>query len=151
MLFVCLFVFCWFFVHLSPAPRHIPIIYGDRDVQVTLRKLKENFSLGDLLKLLGRSMNTANLTEEEKEVMRNIGHNPMESIEEAAERLKTRKHVQQFTNVARRHLPEVTRILLDERDEYLCDSIIKAPGKRIVAVVGMAHMEGIAKNWDRKT
>lgn len=129
--------------------RGIPLVLGDRDVRITMQKLKESVRIVDLVKMLGRSMNTSNLTDDEREVLKSFV--PGENIEQTAERLKTRRHVQAFVSVARRNFPDMAKILIEERDEYLCNSILKAPGKRVVAVVGMAHLEGIARNWDRKT
>ena len=42
-------------------------------------------------------------------------------------------------------LPSVKRILVDERDTYMADKIRKAPGKKIMAVVGAAHIPGITR------
>jgi pheromone shutdown-related protein TraB len=44
-------------------------------------------------------------------------------------------------------LPEVRRILIDERDQYLGFKIRTAPGKRIVAAVGAGHVPGIHAYW----
>jgi pheromone shutdown-related protein TraB len=44
-------------------------------------------------------------------------------------------------------LPEVRRILIDERDQYLAFKIRTAPGKRIVAAVGAGHVPGIHTYW----
>jgi pheromone shutdown-related protein TraB len=44
-------------------------------------------------------------------------------------------------------LPEVRRILIDERDQYLAFKIRTAPGKKIVAVVGAGHVPGIQTYW----
>ena len=41
--------------------------------------------------------------------------------------------------------PEVKQVLIDERDQFLASKIKNAPGKKIVAVVGAGHMNGIAK------
>jgi len=41
-------------------------------------------------------------------------------------------------------LPTVKTILVDERDLYMANEIRHAPGKRIVAVVGAAHLPGIS-------
>lgn len=46
-------------------------------------------------------------------------------------------------------LPEVRRILIDERDQYLGHKIRHAPGNRIVAVVGAGHIPGILNSWDK--
>ncbi|MCA9563157.1 MAG: TraB/GumN family protein, partial [Myxococcales bacterium] len=40
-------------------------------------------------------------------------------------------------------LPEVQKPLIDERDQFLMSSIEDAPGEKIVAVVGAAHVPGM--------
>ena len=42
-------------------------------------------------------------------------------------------------------LPTVKTILVDERDSYMAHHISQAPGQKIVAIVGAAHMPGILK------
>ena len=46
-------------------------------------------------------------------------------------------------------MPVVKAILIDERDQYLCEKIRSAPGEKIVAVVGAGHVPGIKKYWER--
>ncbi|PLX85667.1 MAG: TraB family protein [Desulfuromonas sp.] len=43
-------------------------------------------------------------------------------------------------------LPSVKTILVDERDQYMAHHIRNAPGKKIVAVVGAAHLPGIVNH-----
>jgi len=45
-------------------------------------------------------------------------------------------------------LPELRRILIDERDRYLAYKIRTAPGEKVVAVVGAGHVPGIKKCWN---
>jgi pheromone shutdown-related protein TraB len=40
-------------------------------------------------------------------------------------------------------LPELKRVLIDERDAYLAQRIAEAPGRRVVAVVGAGHVAGM--------
>ncbi len=47
-------------------------------------------------------------------------------------------------------LPTVKTILVDERDTYMAHKISQSPGKKIVAIVGAAHMPGILKKLDQK-
>jgi pheromone shutdown-related protein TraB len=42
-------------------------------------------------------------------------------------------------------LPSVKKILVDERDSYMAHHISNAPGQKIVAIVGAAHVPGITK------
>jgi len=42
------------------------------------------------------------------------------------------------------------RALIDERDEILTQAMKNVPaGSIVVGVVGLAHLDGIEKNWDR--
>ena len=45
-------------------------------------------------------------------------------------------------------LPFVYKPLLEERDIYLANNILGIKGKKVVAVVGMAHMDGIERIWE---
>ncbi|MFC1868775.1 TraB family protein, partial [Thermodesulfobacteriota bacterium] len=44
--------------------------------------------------------------------------------------------------------PQLKRILIEERDQYLAQKVRTAPGEKIVAVVGAGHVPGIIKMWD---
>lgn len=44
-----------------------------------------------------------------------------------------------------KEFPTVKRVLVDERDQYLCKKIRTAPGKKVVAIIGAAHSLGIEK------
>jgi len=46
-------------------------------------------------------------------------------------------------------LPAVKTILVDERDTYMAHQIKQAPGNKIAAVVGAAHLPGILRNLNR--
>jgi len=42
-------------------------------------------------------------------------------------------------------MPELKKVLIDERDIYLAEKIKMSAGKKLVAVVGAGHVEGIKK------
>jgi len=42
-------------------------------------------------------------------------------------------------------LPSMKTVLVDERDQYMAEHLRQAPGKRLVAVVGAAHIPGIRR------
>ncbi len=42
-------------------------------------------------------------------------------------------------------LPSMKTVLVDERDQYMAEHLRQAPGKRLVAVVGAAHVPGIRR------
>jgi len=47
-------------------------------------------------------------------------------------------------------LPTVKGILVDERDIFMAHHIRNAPGKKVLAVVGAAHMPGIIKRFEEE-
>ena len=44
-----------------------------------------------------------------------------------------------------KEFPTVKRVLVDERDKYLCEKIRSAKGNKVVAIIGAAHSIGISK------
>lgn len=50
-----------------------------------------------------------------------------------------------------RKYPKIGRVLITERDQYLAMKIKTAPGQKIVAVLGAAHVQGVKKeiSWEQ--
>jgi pheromone shutdown-related protein TraB len=67
---------------------------------------------------------------------------------EDIEKMKNKDVLETLLSEIGETLPELQRILIDERDQYLTEKIRTAPGKRIVAVVGAGHVPGIRKGWN---
>jgi pheromone shutdown-related protein TraB len=65
--------------------------------------------------------------------------------EEDIEEMKKKDVLEALLSELSETLPEVRRILIDERDQYLAHKIRTAPGKRIIAVVGAGHVPGIKR------
>jgi pheromone shutdown protein TraB len=124
--------------------RGILTVNGDQEAKMTMTKLSSAFSLARIMSLMASQ--PPDLSPEQRELF-----DTNMTSEELVERIKTRAFVESSTRTMRKVAPDLIRILLDERDEILTDSIIRAPGKRIVAIVGMAHMEGIEKQWNERT
>jgi pheromone shutdown-related protein TraB len=109
----------------------IPIALCDRDVRVTLRRawhatsfFKKSYLLASLFAgLFDRT----------------------EITEEKLNELKKTDLLSELMLELGKVLPELKRVLIDERDTFLSERIKKAEGKRIVAVVGAGHVEGIKK------
>jgi pheromone shutdown-related protein TraB len=68
--------------------------------------------------------------------------------EEDIENMKKKDVLETLISEIGKELPEVKRILIDERDQYLAHRIRTAPGKKIVAVVGAGHVPGIHSYWN---
>jgi pheromone shutdown-related protein TraB len=114
------------------AEQHgIPIVLCDRDVRVTLRRAWRATSWinkGSLLAmLLATLFDSTELNEAKLEEMR-------------------RKDVlAQLISELGATLPHTKAALIDERDIYMAETIKQAAGKRLVAVVGAGHTEGIQR------
>ncbi len=68
--------------------------------------------------------------------------------EEDIENMKKQDVLETLISEIGEELPDVKRILIDERDQYLAHKIRTAPGKKLVAVVGAGHIPGIRRYWN---
>lgn len=109
----------------------IPISLCDRDVRITLRRAWKStsfFKKGYLLASLLASM-----------------FDKSEISEEKLSELKQKDVLTELMEEMGDALPDLKRVLIDERDLYLVEKIKSAPGKQIVAVVGAGHVAGMLK------
>lgn len=109
----------------------IPISLCDRDIRVTLRRAWKSTSLfkkGYLLTSL-----IAGLFDSE------------EIDEKKLEELRQQDILTELMAEMGESLPNMKKVLIDERDIYLSEKIKSTPGTRIVAVVGAGHVSGIKK------
>jgi len=106
---------------------------ADRDIRTTLSRAWRLMGLWTKIKLL-------------VQLITSFGE--VESIEkEDIEKMKEKDVLEALLAELGDLLPELRRVLIDERDQYLAAKIRTAPGKRIVAVVGAGHVPGIQKHW----
>lgn len=114
------------------AQKHsIPVSLCDRDVRVTLRRawhktsfLKKGYLLATLLVSL---------------------FDKTEITEEKIEELKKKDVLSELMSELGEAMPELKKVLIDERDIYLAEKIKMSAGRKLVAVVGAGHVEGIKK------
>jgi pheromone shutdown-related protein TraB len=114
------------------AEKHgIPVSLCDRDVRVTLRRAwhaTSFFKKGYLLATLLLSLfDTTEITEEK------------------LEQLKKKDVLSELMSELGEAMPELKKVLIDERDVYLAEKIKMTAGRKLVAVVGAGHVEGIRK------
>jgi pheromone shutdown-related protein TraB len=114
------------------AEKHdIPVFLCDRDVRVTLRRawhetsfLKKWYLLAILLVSL---FDTTEITEEK------------------LEEIKKKDVLSELMSELGDAMPELKKVLIDERDIYLAEKIKMSSGRKLVAIVGAGHVEGIMK------
>jgi pheromone shutdown-related protein TraB len=110
------------------------ISLADRDIRITLSRVWRLMGLWTKMKLFFQLL----VSEEE---LNNI-------TEEDIERIKRKDVLETLLSEIGESFPEIRRILIDERDQYLAYKIRTAVGKKIVAVVGAGHVSGIQKYWE---
>jgi len=110
------------------------LVFLDRDIQVTLRRAFASMTLFEKAKIV-KSLFFDTLT--------------AEVDEEFIEALKEKGAIQDAMNELAKAAPSVKRILVDERDVYMAGMLQRVKGKKIVAVVGAGHVEGIKKWIDK--
>jgi pheromone shutdown-related protein TraB len=74
-----------------------------------------------------------------------------ESIsEEELEKLKSQDMLNSILDDFTKSFPRLKVPLIDERDQYLAQKTKEAPGKKIVSVVGAAHVPGMTKEINKE-
>ena len=108
------------------------VVLADRDIQATLKRTWAKLSFWSKAKVTGGLITALTAADE--------------ITEERIEQLKDRDTLNETLAELAKFLPQVKEPLIDERDRYLMSAIREAPGKRIVAVVGAAHVEGMVSH-----
>lgn len=107
----------------------IPISLCDRDVRVTLRRAWG--ALPWYRKIwLGATMFASAFESPELD-------------EEELARIRQRDVLSELMDELAEAMPDLKRVLIDERDAFLAQKIREAEGEKIVAVVGAGHVEGM--------
>jgi pheromone shutdown-related protein TraB len=106
---------------------------ADRDIRTTLSRTWRLMGFWTKIKLL-------------TQLVTSVGD--IDSVsEEDIEKMKTEDVLEMLLSEIGESFPEIRRILIDERDQYLAYKIRTAPGPKIVAVVGAGHVPGIQRYW----
>ncbi|MCM3600827.1 TraB/GumN family protein [Robertmurraya korlensis] len=105
------------------------LVLADRNIQITFARIWGGIGLKGKALLLSQVI---------------AGIFSKESItEEELEKMKSQDTLQAILNEFTETFPRLKKPLIDERDQYLAQKIKEAPGEKIVAVLGAAHVPGI--------
>ncbi len=107
------------------------LVLADRNIQITFSRIWGN------LGLMGKSQLLSS-------VFFSIFSKDTIS-EEELEKMKTQDTLNAVLAEFTEAFPKLKTPLIDERDQYLAQKIKEAPGDKIVAVLGAAHVPGITK------
>ena len=125
------------------------VVYGDRDVQETLRRLAASVSLQDVMRLMagGGPQPPQQMVDFFESGSWEDGR-AASRVEAQVEAMKTRSMARQMATFLRQLNPGLAAALIDERDEHMVHSLSKLRG-RVVGVVGLAHLDGIERRWEQ--
>jgi len=110
------------------------VVLADREIRTTMLRTWRSMKFWTKIRLFGEMLFSFILSDD--------------ITEEEIEKLKEHDALEMALNTFGRKVPEVKKILIDERDRYLAHSILHAEGPRIVAVVGAGHVPGILTHLD---
>lgn len=105
------------------------LVLADRDIQVTFNRVWRGCSFWEKCKLVATIIMSFLDNEE--------------ISEEELEELKGEDMLNAALSELGNAFAGVKRYLVDERDTYLCEKIKNAPGSKVVAILGAAHIPGI--------
>ena len=112
------------------------LVLADRDVKITLQRTWRGMRFWGKLKILGQLLTSLFIREE--------------ISKEEIEKLKESDALSEAMKMLAEQSPEMKRILIDERDQYMAEKIRQSMGKLIVAVVGAGHVKGLTAELDNK-
>ena len=108
---------------------------ADRDIRTTLSRTWRLMGLWTKIKLFSQ-------------LVTSVGE--LDTIkEEDIEKMKRGDVLETLLSEIGESFPEISRILIDERDQFLANKIRTAPGKNIVAVIGAGHVPGVQRYWKK--
>lgn len=108
---------------------NIPTVMVDRPIQITFKRAWSENNLWGKCKLLSALLTSA------------FSKDQVSS--EQIEQLKEKSEMDSMMNELSDFMPDVKRVLIDERDQYLASHIWEAKGNNIIAVLGAGHVPGV--------
>lgn len=107
------------------------VVPVDREIQTTLSRVWKSMGFWEKIKLTFQ-------------LIFSLGGSD-DITQEEIEQMKQDDILNTLLSDVKKSHPVIEKVLIDERDQFLAESIRKAPGKRIVAVVGAGHVPGIKR------
>ncbi|MCG8541585.1 MAG: TraB/GumN family protein [Clostridia bacterium] len=107
------------------------LVLADRNIDITLKRILASISLWDKIKLL--FILVYSIFKDDK------------VTEEELNELKSGDMLESALREMSESMPKLKIPLVDERDKYLAQMIKDAPGEKIVAVLGAAHVPGVKR------
>jgi pheromone shutdown-related protein TraB len=113
-----------------------PVELCDRDVRITMRRAWNSLSFFKKMQLLSSGIAGALVDQE--------------ISEEQLEEIRQKDVLNEMMAELGKAMPVLKKVLIDERDSYITQKMLEAPGQKIVSVVGAGHMGGIKSSLEKK-
>lgn len=107
------------------------LVLADRNIQITFSRIWHSVGFWGKIRLLAQII--AGIFSDES------------MTEEDLEKMKSRDMLDSMLQEFTESFPRLKVPLIDERDQYLAQKIREAPGQKVVAVLGAAHVPGVKK------
>lgn len=111
------------------------LVLADRNIQITFSRIWRGIGLKGKATLLTSIVYSIFSKED--------------ITEEELEKMKSQDMLDAMLQELTENFPRLKKPLIDERDQYLAEKIRNAPGDKIIAVLGAAHVPGITKEIHR--
>lgn len=105
------------------------LVLADRNIKTTFLRIWRKLSIREKFKLFSA-------------LLFSFGED-VDISSEDVEKLLEKDTLESAVSEMRREFPIIGQVLLDERDQHLAYKIKTAPGKKVVAVLGGAHVPGV--------
>ncbi|MEA3229367.1 MAG: TraB/GumN family protein [archaeon] len=105
----------------------------DRDIQITLKRAWKTMGIIERYKLMYSLFDGLFFSDQD------INKAQIESM-------KDKDMLNGMLRELGKQIPNIKKVVIDERDSYIAKKISDTKGKKIIAVVGAGHVEGIKKN-----
>jgi len=112
------------------------LVLADRNIQITFSRIWHSVGLWGKMKLMTEVILSIFVDEK--------------ITEEELERFKSQDMLDSILNDISKKYPKIKIALLDERDQYLAQKIKEAPGNKVVAILGAAHVPGTKKELEKE-
>ena len=112
------------------------LVLADRDVKITMQRTWRGMKLLGRMKVIGQLLASLFVRED--------------ISKEEIEKLKESDALSEAMKMLAEQSPEMKRILIDERDQYMAEKIRQSVGNLVVAVVGAGHVKGLTAELENK-
>ena len=106
------------------------LVLADRDIQTTLMRIWRKLGFVEKTKLL-------------YSLLFSMEDGDEEISEDDIKRMMEEDMLESALSSVRKEFPKIGDVLISERDQHLASKIKKAPGNKVVAVLGGAHIPGV--------